>query len=89
MKFFLTKEKNDTKKDHFSIIDQLNLFQESYFLCNRSNVIKRTFINEIDKLLPIYCAESFWGQTEKEKIDLITRKISRPLFIQKMSKKRS
>ena len=89
MKFFLTKEKNDTKKDHFSIIDQLNLFQESYFLCNRSNVIKRTFINEIDKLLPIYWAESFLGETEKEKIDLITRKILRPLFIEKMSKKRS
>ena len=52
-------------------------------------MIKRTFINEIDKLLPIYWAESFLGETEKEKIDLITRKILRPLFIEKMSKKRS
>ena len=87
MKFFLTKEKNDTKKT--ILASKLNLFQESYFLYNRSNVIKRTFINEIDKLLPIYCAESFLGETEKEKIDLITRKILRLLFIEKMSKKRS
>ena len=86
---FFNQRKKWHKKDHFSIIDQLNLFQESYFLCNRSNVIKRTFINEIDKLLPIYWAESFLGETEKEKIDLITRKILRPLFIEKMSKKRS
>ena len=87
MKFFLTKEKNDTKKT--ILASKLNLFQESYFLYNRSNVIKRTFINEIDKLLPIYWAESFLGETEKEKIDLITRKILRLLFIEKMSKKRS
>lgn len=78
---FFNQRKKWHKKDHFSIIDQLNLFQESYFLCNRSNVIKRTFINEIDKLLPIYWAESFLGETEKEKIDLITGKNSRSFFI--------
>lgn len=46
---FLTGEEIDIKKKHFNITDELNLFQESYFLYDRSNVIKITFISEISK----------------------------------------
>ena len=46
---FLTAEEIDIKKKHFNITDELNLFQESYFLYDRSNVIKITLISEISK----------------------------------------
>ena len=45
----------------------MKLFQKLYFLYDRSNIIKRTFINEIKKFLPLYCSGSFYGEMEKEK----------------------
>ena len=38
--------------------------------------------------LAIYSFGSFWGETEKEKIDLITGKNSRSFFIQKNVEKK-
>ena len=63
------------------------LFQQSYFLYDRSNIIKRTFINEINKFLPIYCSGRFYGETEKGEIYLITRKNAKSFFIKKVLKK--
>ena len=65
------------------------LFQQSYFLYDRSNIIKRTFINEINKFLPIYCSGRFYGETEKGEIYLITRKNAKSFFIKKVLKKRA
>lgn len=66
---------------------QINLFQESYFLYDRNNSIKRTFIDEINKFLPIYCSGIFYGKTKKEKIDLIKKKKRKPFFMRKEPKK--
>ena len=62
---FLRGDQNLKKR--FSVIDQINLFQESYFLYDRSNVIKKTFINETNKFLRIYCSGSFSGKPKRKK----------------------
>ena len=62
--------------------------QESYFLYDGSNSIKRAFINEINKFSPIYCSGCFYGETEKEKIYLITGKNAKSFFIQKSAEKK-
>ena len=49
--------------------------------------MKRTFINEINKFLPIYCLGSFFGETDTEKIDLITGKNSKSFFVEKDTEK--
>ena len=51
-------EEIEIKQTYFNAIKQINLFQESHFLIDRSNIIKMTFI-EINKFLPIHCSESF------------------------------
>ena len=84
---FLTDEEIEIKKIHFNTIEEIDFFQGLYFLYNRSNVIKRTFINEINKFLPIYCLGSFFGETDTEKIDLITGKNSKSFFVEKDTEK--
>ena len=69
-------------------MEQINLLQESYFLYDGSNSIKRAFINEINKFSPIYCSGCFYGETEKEKIYLITGKNAKSFFIQKSAEKK-
>ena len=59
-----------------------------YFLYDRSNIIKRAFTDEINKLSPIYCSGCFYGETEKEKIDLITGKNAKSFFIDKSAEKK-
>ena len=83
---FLTNEKVKIKKTYINAVEQINLFQKSYFIYDRSNFMERTFINEI-KFLPIYCSGNFYGETEKEKIDLITGKNAKSFFIEKSVKK--
>ena len=63
------------KKIYFDRIKQIDLFQESYFLYDRSNVIKELLLTKSMFLL-IYCSGSFFGETDKEKTDLITGKNS-------------
>ena len=36
----------------------LNLLQESYFIYDRSSLVKNAFISQINKFLPIYCSVS-------------------------------
>ena len=84
----MTNEEIEIKKTYFKAVEQINLFQKSNFLYDRSNIMKRTFINEINKFLPIYCLGSFYGETEKEKIDLITGTKAKSFFMEKSAAKK-
>ena len=77
---FLKDEEIEIKKTYFNAIEQMKLFQKLYFLYDRSNIIKRTFINEIKKFLPFYCSGSFYGEMEKEKDILGNRKNCQIIF---------
>ena len=49
--------------------------QSSYFLCDRSNIIKETLVNEINEFLPIMCSFGYFGKkTDIQNIDLISSK---------------
>ena len=55
--FFITKAEKDIK-NYFKKHDQLYLFDESYFLYDRSNIVKQSFVNKINKFLPLYSSAS-------------------------------
>ena len=37
--------------------------QSSFFIYDRSNIIKKTFVNEINEFLPIMCSFGYFGKT--------------------------
>ena len=58
--------------------------QSSSFLYDRSNIIKKTFVNEINKFLPIMCSLSYFGKTtDIQNIDLISSKNAQKFCIEK------
>ena len=65
----------------------LNFFQESYFLYDRSNLVKQSFVNEINRFLPIYCSASYFSEKSEEKIALFPPKNSKNIYIEKNAKK--
>ena len=77
---FLKDEEIAIKKTYFNAIEQMRLFQKIYFLCDRSNIIKGTFIKEMKKFLPFYCSGSFYGEMEKEKDKFGNRKNCQIIF---------
>ena len=54
-------------KKYFRADKQLTGFHKSYFIYDRNNLLKQTFINEINKLLNICCSASFFGEAAKKK----------------------
>ena len=70
-------------KKYFRADKQLNGFHKSYFIYDRNNLLKQTFINEINKLLNICCLPSFFGEATKKKILLISSKNTNSFFIER------
>ena len=58
--FLVTKAEKEIKEIYFRVHELVNLYQESYFLYDRSNLVKQSFVNEINEFLPIYCSASFF-----------------------------
>ena len=58
--------------------------QRSFFLYDRSNIIKKTFVNEINEFLPIMCSFGYFGKTtDIQNIDLISSKNAQKVYIEK------
>ena len=58
--------------------------QSSSFLYNRSNIIKKTFAEEINEFLPIMCSFGYFGKTtDIQNIDLISSKNAQKFYIEK------
>ena len=53
-------EEKEIIKLYFDPTKRLNLLQESYFVYDRSSLVKQSFITEIIKFLPIYCSTSYF-----------------------------
>ena len=51
---FLTGEKSKIKKGFFETINRKQLLQDSYFLYDVSNIVKRSFITELKKFLAMF-----------------------------------
>ena len=58
--------------------------QSSFFLYDRSNIIKKTFVNKINEFLPIMCSFGYFGKTtDIQNIDLISSKTAQRFYIEK------
>ena len=84
--FLVTKAEKDVKKMYFQAHES-NLFQESYFLYDRSNLVKQSFVNKINRFLPIYCSASYFGEKTKLKIALLSPTNSKIFYVEKNAKK--
>ena len=57
----------EIEKNYFRADKQLNGFHKSYYIYDRKNLLKQTFINERNKFLNICYSDSFYeGQTKKK-----------------------
>ena len=65
----------------------LNVYQDSHFLYDWNNIAKTSFVNELNKFLPIFCSFSFFGSTDTERLQLISPKNAQSLFVEKDTKK--
>ena len=84
---FLSQAEKDIYKIYLNYVNVLNLYQESYFLYDRSNVVKQSFVNKLNQFLPIYCSVSFFGEKKKDKMHLISPKNSESFFVERDNKK--
>ena len=58
--------------------------QSSFFLYDRSSVIKKTFVSELDDFLPIMCSFGYFGTKHNiQNIDLISTKNAQKFYIEK------
>ena len=58
--------------------------QSSFFLYDRSNIIKKTFVSEINEFLPIMCSFGHFGKiTNIHKINVISPKNAQKFYIEK------
>ena len=58
--------------------------QSSFFLYDRSNIIKKTSVNKINEFLPIMCSFGYFGKTtDIQNVDLISSKNARKFYIEK------
>ena len=57
-----------------------------FFIYDRSNIIKQTFVSEIKKFLSLMCSSGYFGKTQKiKRAHLIPSKNSQSFFIEKDS----
>ena len=76
-------EEKAIKKIYFDPTKSLNLLQESYFIYDRSSLVKPYFISELNKFLPIYCSVSnFYKKKKKKNLKLFWRQIKKDFFIE-------
>ena len=83
---FLSRVENDIEKiyKHYTIF--LNIYQETYLLYDRNNLLKKSFIDELNVFLSIYCSVSYFGET-KGYLPLISSDNPQSFFIEKNIKK--
>ena len=71
--FFPIQKDIKDKIDKCNTVPEKNFINESYFLCNKSNLILDTFITPLNKKVSIYGSFSYFqGKTEEEQIRLLS-----------------
>ena len=58
-------------------------YQDLSFLYDRSDIIKKSFISETNKFLPILCSFRYFGTTEVKELHLISARNSKSFFYRK------
>ena len=76
MIFLSQAEKDIEKRLTKDFIKLLNIYQDSYFLYDRNNIAKTSFVNESNKFLLIFCSFTCFWSTDTERLPLISPKIA-------------
>ena len=58
---FMRDAEKKLSKKYFPILKSIDIFQDSCFLYDKSKFIKKTFITELNKYIPLYGAISYFG----------------------------
>ena len=61
----------------------MNLSQEFYFIYNRSSLVKASYINQLNKFLPMYVLVSNFSKNKGRKSKIISAKNQKRFFIDK------
>ena len=61
--------------------------QESYFIYDRSSLVKPSFISELNKFLPIYCSVSNFSEKKRKKSKIISAANQKKKIYQKIDGK--
>ena len=70
------------------MLKRLNLLQDTFFIYDRSALVKQSLITELNKFLPIYCSVTNFPK-KKEKNEIVSSQINRNFSSQKQLKKNS
>ena len=54
--------KLEVKTNYFPITERLNLIQDSYFMCNHSNFVKKLLISKRNKFISMYGSISYFDE---------------------------
>ena len=66
------------------VIKENDSIQRSFFLYDRSNIVKKTFVSELNDFLPLMCSFSYFGKTKDiRNINLISPKNAHKFYIEK------
>ena len=66
------------------VIKENDSIQRSFFLYDRSNIVKKTFVSELNDFLPLMCSFSYFGKTKNiQNINLISPKNAHKFYIEK------
>ena len=84
--FFPAKKTIEEKIAEYKAIPTTNFINESYFLYDKSNLIKKTFVTAINKQLSLYGSFSYFsGKTSIKDLKLIDVINSLKFFVEKKS----
>ena len=80
-----SEKENQLIQKIFPVMGRTKIFQDSYFLYDHSNLVKKYFITELSKFISIYSRISYSGEKRKKRIDIASPKnisYKKKLFLQ-------
>ena len=88
--FFSTKENIKDKIAEYNNFPTKDFVNESYFLYDKSNLIKKTFVTAINKTLSIYGSSSYFsGKVAEKEIKLLDASNILKFYIERRALKKA
>ena len=84
----ITNEEKRIKKKTFRRTKIVNILHDTFFIYDRSALVKQSFITELNRFLPTYCSVSNFSE-KKEKRKIVSSQNQQKCFIEKTTEKDS
>ena len=59
------------QKNFFSVLGRTKVIEDGYFLSGHTNLVKKSFITELNKFLSLAGAISYFGEEENNLINIV------------------